>query len=104
MQVTSKEVPYSRKLSSSLWRDHEPLPFNVIQPSVRCVQSDLEVADLRVLRCCDFLLGVARALERPDHVRLARSDPNLADMDIIEFDLVAACDSQVEWTAHRSRL
>ena len=54
--------------------------------TLECPHRDGEKADLRIIRCDHLRGGVEALANRPFHVRLTGSEPDLADEDIVERD------------------
>ena len=108
-RIPSEEIADGREVLHRLGRTDVPLPFDGRQRRQRFLLRDAEVADPWVVGGRDLLFPVVDRLlsdaqaELPLHVRLAAGDPNLADENVVEDDLVRPGDRQHERAAGQER-
>ena len=92
MDVAREEVCDAREFGCRVGGHDPPLAANVLERQVGGGLVHLEVPDAGVFRVPDFLLGIVRTLEGPDHVRLSGADPDLAEVDVLNPDFVVPLD------------
>ena len=104
MHVAAEIVGHRRKVAGRRRRADGPSTRDFALVLQRALLADDEQADLRIVGRGDVLLGTERSGQRHPHVRLARTEPNLADQDVFDVELVVAGGDERPRFARRERL
>ena len=100
-QLAAEEVAGRRETADRLRAALDPAAVEVVLRRGTAAGGNADQADLGIIGRGDFFLGPADAADRHLHVRLARTDPNLADEHVFQRDRVLAGDGERMGTADR---